>query len=106
MLARLDDYDWKMAFECCGSEQDGDDYGSPYNEPDVGMTDGYKKEVKALRLLGQDPPADAEFTREDVVSIIAIEDGENDEASWIAVFELHDGRFAYLEAGCDYTGWD
>ena len=36
----------------------------------------------------------------------AKEDGENDGDEWIAVFRLKDGKFAYLEAGCDFTGWD
>ena len=46
------------------------------------------------------------FGFDDVAEVIATDDGENDGASWIGVFRLHDGRFAYLAAGCDYTGWD
>lgn len=45
------------------------------------------------------------FNMDDVAEIIASENGENDGASWVAVFALSDGRYAYLEAGCDYTGW-
>lgn len=48
----------------------------------------------------------AGFTREDVVKIIAIADGENDGPCWLGVFVLWDGRFAALRAGCGYTGWD
>jgi len=46
------------------------------------------------------------FTREDVRRIIAMVDGENDGPDWVGVFELQDGRFASLRAGCDYTGFD
>lgn len=54
----------------------------------------------------QEAFAYAGFTMDDVDSVIASDDGENDGESWIAVFKLKDGAFAYLEAGCDYTGWD
>lgn len=46
------------------------------------------------------------FAREDVLVVIAAEDGEGDGASWVGVFLLKDGRFAVLRAGCDFTGWD
>jgi hypothetical protein len=46
------------------------------------------------------------FTLEDVAEVIASDDGENDVRDWLAVFRLHDGRFAFISAGCDYTGWD
>lgn len=43
----------------------------------------------------------------DMISrVIAASDGEHDERDWVAVAELKDGRFAYVESGCDYTGWD
>lgn len=77
MLERLDDWDWEQAFT--------------YADP--------------TPVLGEQINASA-FAREDVMEIIAIDDGENDGPSWIGVFRLQDGRFAYLEAGCDYTGWD
>lgn len=77
MLERLNDYDWEQAFEYADAV------------PIVGAT-----------------CAPGRFTREDVAEILAIEDGVHDEESWIGLFRLNDGRFAYLEAGCDYTGWD
>lgn len=46
------------------------------------------------------------FTRGDVIEVIAKVNGENDDADWVGVFRLRDGRYAYLSAGCDYTGWD
>ena len=44
--------------------------------------------------------------RTDVVEIIAAVNGENDEADWVGVFRLSDGRYLVAEGGCDYTGWD
>lgn len=45
------------------------------------------------------------FEIRDVAEVIARVDGENDGANWCGVFRLRDGRFAFVEAGCDYTGW-
>ncbi len=46
------------------------------------------------------------FNREDVETIIQMEDGENDEKDWIIYGKLKDGRFFAARGGCDYTGWD
>lgn len=46
------------------------------------------------------------FKRKDVVKVFACFIGENDEEDWLATVQLKDGRFAHIEAGCDYTGWD
>ncbi len=54
----------------------------------------------------QEAFAYAGFTMDDVECVIASDDGENDGQSWIAVFHLKNDSYAYLEAGCDYTGWD
>jgi len=48
----------------------------------------------------------ATFALHDVSRVVAREDGENDERDWLGVFELADGRFVFVAAGCDYTGWD
>lgn len=48
----------------------------------------------------------AKFTMDEVDRVIASDDGENDERPWVAVFGMKDDSFTYLEAGCDYTGWD
>jgi hypothetical protein len=42
----------------------------------------------------------------DVAEVVASSDGCHDADNWVGVFKLHDGRFLYLSAGCDYTGWD
>jgi hypothetical protein len=43
---------------------------------------------------------------DDVAETIVSVDGENDGPEWLGVFRLRDGRFLFLTAGCDYTGWD
>lgn len=48
----------------------------------------------------------ADFKREDVAEIIALHEGENDGPPWVILVKLNSGIFGYLEAGCDYTGWD
>lgn len=87
MLDRLNGYDWQEVFACCSSLEHGSNTPSIENIPD------------------ESTPLD-EFSREDVVCILAIDDGENDERDWITIVELKDGRFATVSAGCDYTGWD
>lgn len=47
-----------------------------------------------------------ELTIADVFKVHAIHEGENDGESWQWVFSIKDGRLIYLQAGCDYTGWD
>lgn len=46
------------------------------------------------------------FQPNDVASILLAVDGEHDETNWTAIFKLNGGKFGYLTAGCDYTGWD
>lgn len=48
----------------------------------------------------------ADFNREDVIEVIAMDDGSNDGPPWIGIFKLVSGKYGYLEAGCDHTGWD
>jgi len=90
MLSELDRDDWAAAFSyACGGSKASGTYGSGVPS-----------------AVGPGIPVNAEpFTRESVVEIIATSDGENDEADWIGVFRLADGRYACLEAGCDYSGW-
>lgn len=46
------------------------------------------------------------FQISDVRKVIGLVEGEGDGPDWVGVFELADGRFATITAGCDYTGWD
>lgn len=54
---------------------------------------------------GSDLPT-TEFGRTDVREILVAVNGDNDEADWVGVFLLNDGRYAVCSGGCDYTGWD
>ena len=47
-----------------------------------------------------------DFTIDNVVEVIATREGENDDHPWLAVVRLEDGRYVFLTAWCDYTGWD
>jgi hypothetical protein len=78
MIERLDDYDWAEVFKYAG-------------------------DPKNVRFCEKVPTGS--FTREDVSKIIAIYDGENDWEDWLGLFSLKDGRFAFVGAWCDYTGW-
>lgn len=81
MIETLDDYDWGQAFGyACGSACISTAPGSSCSAN--------------------------EFTREDVSELRHATAGEHDESNWMAAGVLSDGRCFYLEAGCDYTGWD
>ena len=47
----------------------------------------------------------SEFTRDGVLEIIGLDCGVNDDSNWIGAFLLKDGRYAFITAWCDYTGW-
>lgn len=55
---------------------------------------------------GYGPLSEVGLDTSDVAEIIHYREGENDCANWLFVLKLIDGRFAYVTAGCDYTGWD
>lgn len=46
------------------------------------------------------------INNETVVDILAVWEGENDGDDWRWVVALTDGTFAFIQGGCDYTGWD
>lgn len=48
----------------------------------------------------------APFNTTDVAQVLHYAEGENDGDSWVGVFRLKDGKFGYVDAWCDYTGWD
>jgi len=81
MQTRLEDYDWECAF-------------------------AYVSEANIRAAHPTSKVFLVAFTRDDVVEIAHIEDGENDEKDWLCVGLLRDGRWFALAAGCDYTGWD
>ena len=71
-----DDYDWKEAFV-------------------------YANTIRTATGCAKDP-----FTMDDVAEVLKASPGENDGPSWMMTGTLKDGRFFFLDAGCDYTGWD
>lgn len=89
---RLYDYDWFQTFACVGEQ--GDEHNTAFNHGLAQPTEGVKR---------WKPKA---YKRSDVAEIIAIEDGDRDGPQWIGVFKMRDGRYLFVEAGCDYTGWD
>lgn len=48
----------------------------------------------------------SEVNLSDVAFIYAYADGENDGMSWLCIGRMLDGRFFFLNAWCDYAGWD
>ncbi len=88
MLKELEGYDWKEAFAYASGV-------SQSNESNIPVS-----------TIDDDGVDVSPFNREDVKTLIALDLGENDGAAWIALMELNDGRYAYLRAWCDYTGWD
>lgn len=77
LKAMLDSYDWQEAF--------------PLAQP-PSLTEGATC-------------SKAKFTRDDVEEVLGSVEGQNDGESWIAVLKLKDGRYAFITAWCDYTGW-
>ena len=81
MLAEIDTSDWGQVFA-------DENYGN------------VSKELECFDC------SDSPFTRENVVKILAIAEGENDGPDWCGLFILVDGRYLAATGGCDYTGWD
>ena len=77
------------------------DWAEVFGEGTGTFTDGSVEAVPPGSKTKTDP-----VLRADVVKIIASVDGQNDEADWVGVFKMKDGRFAVCRGGCNYTGWD
>ena len=76
----FDDYDWQQAFNYAqGEDVSAVHPGYKVDESGFGMTD-------ILHIEGKD-------------------EGENDGDGWIIYGSLKDGRWFFLNAWCDYTGW-
>jgi hypothetical protein len=93
VIESLNNYDWAMIFKMCCGEPNDSYLGSGPDTPPISPVMGQSTSV-------------SHFTREDVVKVIAQADGEKDGPDWLGLFELKDGRFAFVSAGCGYTGWD
>ena len=72
-------YNWKYALECAFRDDRG--------------------------VLGDEHVSSEPFGFDDVETVLASSEGENDGSNWIGLFLLRDGRFAFVAAWCDYTGW-
>lgn len=86
-LTDLQSYDWKNVFA----------YASGIPESGYSATPG---------AVGEDPVATTPFGIDDVAQVLHAVEGENDGPNWVIVVLLKDGRYASINAGCDYTGWD
>jgi hypothetical protein len=81
-------YDWHQAFE----------YAS--------VTGEACGEDGPQAVVGDEGVDLAPFDHTNVAEIIGSRQGCNDEESWRCAGRLNDGRWFYLDAWCDYTGWD
>src|SRR5688572_32434561 len=84
----MDNYDWREAFACAGDPE------GEHNSADV-------RPAQPSSTVSLAP-----FGRADVEQVFAIREGEHDERNWLCYGQLKDGRYFFLSAGCDYTGWD
>jgi hypothetical protein len=91
VLAELDSVDWAAAFRFT----DALAIACPHA---TGHADADHPCVRGLSARG--------FDREAVRRVVAIAEGRPHSAPWLGVFELADGRFAALRAGCCGEGWD
>lgn len=98
MIDLLTGYDWEKVFEYAG-----DLFSEETAEPGEWRSNDGECNVSAC--LGTDTSA-APVWRKNVTRVIASSEGENDGPAWLIVVEVNDGRFAFLNASCDYTGWD
>lgn len=90
----IDNYDWEKAFQYCGeAEDESAGTGGVYGSPSITVAAGSSAKPKG-------------FQRKDVTRVVTWRDGENDGPPWLGIFALADGRYAFVDAGCDYTGWD
>jgi hypothetical protein len=46
------------------------------------------------------------FAVGDIDRVLAVWEGDNDGDDWRWILALKDGRFVFLQGGCNYTGWD
>ena len=97
MIERLNDYDWQEVFALAGEAD------TAHRSEDSWSYNNTASIHRAPILASVDT---APFAREDVAEIIWIDDGENDGPDWLIGGTLNDGRWFFIAAGCDYTGWD
>lgn len=89
------DYDWRHVFACANNGR----YGDEEWETESNLV-GVPSRVEGAKC------DTTTFFVTDVAHIYDASPGENDGPSWQIVGLLNDGRCFFIEAGCDYTGWD
>lgn len=47
-----------------------------------------------------------ESVQDEIERVLAKWEGAHDTDDWIWILALRNNKYAYLQAGCDYTGWD
>lgn len=77
------------------------------------MTNYYSHEKEyADRGIDYDLFACLNYNRQDgfdvdsIQKVLAVTESFNEGPDWHWILLLKDGRFVYLQGGCDYTGWD
>lgn len=76
-----------------------------------GLTDSYdwmhifKEYVGAPAHVRTKQTVDRVYTLNHVAKVLGRSEGENDGDDWVGLFEMDDGKFIAVNAGCDYTGW-
>lgn len=96
MIVTLDDYDWEQVFALAGEAETRHRDESTFYANATSISPAPPQEKISL----------AAFGRPDVADIVWIEDGDNDGPDWLIGGTLKDGRWFFIAAGCDYTGWD
>jgi hypothetical protein len=48
----------------------------------------------------------AEFDEVDIMNTLAQAEGYNEGPEWLGIYLLKNGKYGFVSAGCDYTGWD
>ena len=83
------------------SELSGSDWATVFNDEE-----GYSTAPFVVTPDTVPPCLATPFKRADVYQVLEIQEGERDGDHWRVLVLLKDGRFAYLDGWCDYTGWD
>jgi hypothetical protein len=89
-----DDHDWVHAFH----EAQFGEYGPDTDwDADLDPETGW---------YPTGPRREGEARPSDVIAVLHMREGDNDGPDWQLCALLSDGRWLWVQAGCDYTGWD
>ncbi len=88
------DYDWRNVLSFAGPVPNSLDSSTTYGD------------VKISQCLGDENCSITPIEYENIKEIISYDEGAGDGPDWLLILKLNDNRFAFISAGCDYTGWD